>query len=295
MDGALDGAISSGLSSAVYGTDFLEGFSSSMVNTLVNLTLADVQFEIGELGVTYDASGNRIKNANWEGSLPHALLHGLAGCAAGAVQNGGQGCAAGAAGGLAQSLYAGIAKSSEPKAEDYSNPNDFLSAQAAWRSKGLRMVELYSAVAGYFFSGGEGGNVSLASQVGTSAFRNNYLSHDQFSSMIEAFENCEGDTQCMRDVLGEYRVLSLEQEHELALCGSDLSCMAKHLPDLAGTLGSGQIGDFFSDSDLLKIDDPVVQDILRQINAIQEVSLASHGDPPPLNWSAPIVRKRRIR
>ena len=70
-----------------------------MVRTLVNLTLADVQYEIGELGIVRDANGNIIRtNDAWEGSLPHAILHGIAGCAAGAALNGGQGCAAGAAG-----------------------------------------------------------------------------------------------------------------------------------------------------------------------------------------------------
>ncbi|WP_234705183.1 hemagglutinin repeat-containing protein [Sinorhizobium meliloti] len=92
LDGALDGAIGSGLTSLVYGTDFGSGFSQALLSTVVNLALADVQGGIGDLGLG-------------EGTLPSALLHGLAGCAAAEAQGGN--CAAGAAGAVAQSLFAG--------------------------------------------------------------------------------------------------------------------------------------------------------------------------------------------
>lgn len=145
LEGALDGAISSGLSSAVYGTDFLEGFSSSLVNTVVNLTLADVQFEIGELGLE-------------EGSFQHALLHGLAGCAA--AEATGASCAAGAAGGIAQSLYAGTTDEigRHLNAEEHTNTAEFI-----------------GALAGFLFSSGEAENVNVAALVAESGFENNAL------------------------------------------------------------------------------------------------------------------------
>ncbi|MEO1985229.1 MAG: DUF637 domain-containing protein [Martelella sp.] len=68
LDGALDGMVTSGLSSAVYGTDFSSTFSRSLLNTVVNLTLADVQFEIGSL-----AEGMGIPIEEWEGSR-HASM-----------------------------------------------------------------------------------------------------------------------------------------------------------------------------------------------------------------------------
>jgi len=58
LEAGIDSAISSGLSSAVHGTDFGDGFSASIVRTITNLALADVQFEIG--GLFSDANGNPI-------------------------------------------------------------------------------------------------------------------------------------------------------------------------------------------------------------------------------------------
>nr|WP_150526565.1 filamentous hemagglutinin N-terminal domain-containing protein [Roseibium sediminis] len=186
LDGAIDGAISSGLSSAVYGTDFLEGFSSSMLNTMVNLTLADVQYEIGELGVIRDANGDLIEtNKAWEGSLPHALLHGLAGCAAGAIQNGGQGCAAGAAGGIAQSILAGSLSGTQLSDEQQQ-----------------KFAKIVGAFSGFLFSGGDGSNVSIAAHIAESGLRNNRLLHRSEIEWIEEkadeFRNwmCENHGKC---------------------------------------------------------------------------------------------------
>ena len=169
LDGTIDGTISSGLSSAAYGTDFLEGFSSSMVNTLVNLTLADVQYEIGDLGIVRDENGNTLdKDANWEGSLPHALLHGLAGCAAGAVQNGGQGCAAGAAGAVVQSILAGSLSGTQLSDEQQQ-----------------KFAKIVGAFSGFLFSGGDGSNVSIAAHIAESGLRNHRLLHRSEIEWIE--------------------------------------------------------------------------------------------------------------
>jgi filamentous hemagglutinin len=112
---------------------------------VVNLTLADVQFEIGALGLP-------------EGSPAHALLHGLAGCAA--AEATGASCAAGAAGGIAQSLYAGTTDETgrHLNAEEYTNTAEFI-----------------GALAGFLFSSGEAENVNVAALVAESGFENNAL------------------------------------------------------------------------------------------------------------------------
>ncbi|MDD7912016.1 DUF637 domain-containing protein [Pseudovibrio exalbescens] len=186
LDSAIDGVITNGLSSAVYGTDFMEGFSASMVKTLVSLTLADIQFEIGELGIIRDANGDMIQtNEAWEGSLPHAILHGLAGCAAGAAQNGGQGCAAGAAGAIAQSLFAGS-----------------LSGTQLSDAQQQKFTKLVGALSGFLFSGGDGSNVSIAAHIAESGLRNNRLLHRSEIEWIEEkadeFRNwvCENHGKC---------------------------------------------------------------------------------------------------
>ncbi|WP_286906369.1 filamentous hemagglutinin N-terminal domain-containing protein [Roseovarius sp.] len=149
LEGALDGAINSGLGAAVYGTDFLDGFSGALAATVVNLALADAQFEIGELG-----GGS----AQWEGSTGHALLHGLAGCAAAQAQ--GADCAAGAAAGIAQSLYAGR-----------------LNGASLTDEQQQQRAELIGAAVGYIFSGGNPDNVSIASTVALSGIANNRQLH----------------------------------------------------------------------------------------------------------------------
>ena len=290
LDGAIDGAISSGLSSAVYGTDFLEGFSSSMVNTLVNLTLADVQFEIGELGVVRDANGNIVPgDNNWEGSLPHAILHGLAGCAAGAVQNGGQGCAAGAAGGIAQSMFAGVISGKEPAPSDYDDPNSFLEAHAAWKANSSRQVQIIGAIAGYLLSGGEAGNVSSASQIAVSGLENNYLNHTQLEEakrlLAELDELCGGvkyalcaagfdgpRAEAIREELNKLQVASAKNTVEmLQSCGSgDKTACGAHLT-AAKAFNEWRYDGFFNNSNLF------------DVNA-NEVAALDTVNPGNLDW-----------
>ncbi len=207
LEGALDGSISSGLSFAVYGTDFADGFSASLVQTVTNLTLADAQFEIGDLGSGIE---------NWEGSAGHVLLHALAGCAAAEASD--ADCAAGAAGGIAQSVYAGMLGDLPPEE----------------RAQALANSEVIGALAGFAFSGGEADNVVAASSVARSGLENNYLSHDQWAELTVNIESCEGDTSCVEEHLLEYTATSMAQNLELNSCisNSDIACVQGILDDL---------------------------------------------------------------
>ena len=170
LNGALDGAISSGLSSIVYGTDFGTGFSKSLIKTVVSLALADVQFEIGDLGLA-------------EGSLPHALLHGLAGCAAAAAT--GDACAAGAAAAMASALYAGTLQA--PNIAAYNGDTEaYRRAYNDWKTKALATAKMISALAGYVFSEGKGENVTAGASIGASVIANNYLKHDELKLALDA-------------------------------------------------------------------------------------------------------------
>ncbi|KZL25876.1 hypothetical protein PsWM33_01607 [Pseudovibrio sp. WM33] len=217
LDGALDGIISNGLSSAVYGTDFLEGFSSSMINTIVNLAMADVQFEIGELGEGID---------NWEGSFGHALLHGLTGCAA--AEATGASCAAGAAAAVAQSIYAGAQDSNLSQEE---------------QKRALARSKFIGALAGFVFSGGDPANVSIAAAIAQSGFENNYLSHqnlDDLSSALAALkEQCgEDGSACsnyqtrLDTILTSFMVISHGNNKRLANCATR-ECINEHLASAA--------------------------------------------------------------
>ncbi|EFO33270.1 phosphoglycerate kinase [Roseibium sp. TrichSKD4] len=173
LDGAIDGAISSGLSSAVYGTDFLEGFSSSVLNTVINLTLADAQFEIGTLGIE-------------DGSFPHILLHGLAGCAAGAVQNGVGGCASGAAGAATAELVATAWINDQLDSGRFNNLSREERLKEAYkiRSEVIKIGQLFGAFAGYLTSGGDPKNVNIGASVGASSVENNACGSGACAALI---------------------------------------------------------------------------------------------------------------
>lgn len=238
LEGALDGAISSGLSSAVYGTDFGEGFSTALLNTVVNLTLADVQYEIGDLGVIRDENGEIIStNEDWEGSLPHALLHGLAGCAA--AEATGADCAAGAAGAVAQSFYAGSLGN--------------LDAEA--REQLLDNAELIGALAAFAFSGGEASNVTIGAVIARSAFDNNFLYHAEAQAKANAEQgiaDCEdGGRDCteaevaaLQALVDEYQAIDQARDAMLAYaCQNPISQLCIASVSAARVAGGSYLGE----------------------------------------------------
>ncbi|MCB5205540.1 DUF637 domain-containing protein, partial [Neorhizobium sp. T786] len=188
LEGAFDGLISSGLSSAIYGTDFGTGFSTALIKTVVNLALADVQTEIGDLGLA-------------EGSLPHMLLHGLAGCAAAEAQGGS--CAAGAAGGIAQSLYAGYLSGNKPQPGGYDTAAAYAAALSSWHEGSFKAAQLLGAMAGFFVSEGKADNISLAGTISVSGLKNNYLTHEELREYERKLAACGEDEQCLTRVEAE--------------------------------------------------------------------------------------------
>ena len=238
--------ITSGLSSAVYGTDFGSSFSRSLLNTVVNLTLADVQFEIGELGNGLD---------NWEGSPGHMLLHGLAGCAAASAS--GSDCAAGAAGGVAQSLLAGIVSGRVPDQDAYETAEAYEQAFKEWRTAQIANARMVGGLAGYLFSGGEGENVGSASAISGSGIANNYLTHEQKGQFKNALLDCNGDEACIEETSQVFLELSLENNAALldAIEAGDVEAIedarAETVLDLVGLYGDPLTQALFGDSSAL--------------------------------------------
>ena len=164
----------------------------------VKLSNSDVPFEIGEMVVVRDENGKIIsKNKDWEGSLPHILLHGLAGCAA--AEATGASCAAGAAGAVAQSLYAGTLDGTDLSDE-----------------KQQQNVELIAAVAAFFASGGQAVNVNVGASIGVSALINNRQLHRTEAELIE--ENASAFAKI------------------LGLCGNADPCSAEDIEIAIGVL-----------------------------------------------------------
>ncbi|MHA3916768.1 DUF637 domain-containing protein, partial [Halovulum sp. GXIMD14793] len=201
VERGIDAAISSGLTSAVYGTDFADSFVASFGQSVAALALAESQTLIGDQGLV-------------EGSLGHAALHGLAGCAF-AEATGGD-CRAGLAAGIAQSLYAGRI---DPDAPEFD------------RNQALNRAELIGAFAGYLFSGGKGENVSAGSSTARSGLENNYLYHEEAVARARAkaaLHACEsGDTTCtiieaemLRQRIAELDAIDEQRDANLlAACG----------------------------------------------------------------------------
>ncbi len=222
LEGAFDATLSTGLSSAVTGSDFREGLTTSLVRSVVALGLADAQNRIGNI---FEGGAN-----GGEGSLRHALLHGIAGCAA--AEASGADCGAGAAAGIAGAIYSGLQKA--PELDEFGGDQEaYQAAYNVWRSDLLEQAELIGATAGYLFSGGDADNVSVATTVGTSAVANNYLTHAQLSALESEILACSEEEACVRNVVGRYTEISAEQQHRLAMCGTDIACMAPHLQAIA--------------------------------------------------------------
>ncbi len=191
LDQIGDAFVSSALDSAVHGTDFGEALSGALRNVALNNALAATQFGIGNLDLG-------------EGTVEHALLHGLAGCAFAEVTGGD--CAAGAAAGIAQSIYAG-----------YVDRNGLDKGQA------VETAALIGAAAGFFFSSGKAENVSIGNTTAQSGFVNNYLSHDDLANLrsdLLACEEKEGgcSDEDVQALIDKYREISAINDIELANC-----------------------------------------------------------------------------
>ncbi|SNR44703.1 colicin E5-related ribonuclease [Puniceibacterium sediminis] len=220
MEGALDASISAGVQSAANGTNFGEVFQSSFLSSVVSLGLADAQSGIGDIF-------ERGQNGG-EGSLGHVMLHGLAGCVAAEAQ--GANCAVGAAGGIAGAVFSGMQQA--PDREAFANDADYQFAYADWRNTVLKQAELVTLAAGYLFSGGDPNTLSVATSIGTSVVANNYLTHAQFEALENEYAACE-NAECVAEVWNRYGEISAEQQHQLGMCGTDISCMAPHLQAIA--------------------------------------------------------------
>ena len=193
-----DRIISAGVSNVFNGQPFFAGIDSLGRTFLVTEVLAVAQFGIGELG--------NGQNGAWEGSLGHILLHGGAGCIAIELLDGT--CASGFFAGVSQGVLAG------------SNLTDAQKAQLA---------PLVGSLAGFFWADGRAIGVNFAATIAQSGLENNYLSHTQWTTLIAELRACGTDVACAERVNGRYLETSLAQQHAMAMCGSNLACLAPHL------------------------------------------------------------------
>lgn len=132
----------------------------------------------------------------------------------------------------------------EPKPEDYGSLDAYETSHNKWSKTHLTNVEMVSAIAGFFFSGGDAQNVNIAGSTGQSGLQNNYLSHSQFSELEREYDACGEDLACVEKTLEWFLQLSLDQEHKLAMCGANFACSAPHIVALGETFDSAEVKDF---------------------------------------------------
>jgi hypothetical protein len=206
VEAGIDATITSGLSTAVYETDFLDSFGTSMRSSAISLTMADLQNGIGDLNLG-------------EGSFAHAALHGVVGCAAAEALDGN--CASGAAAAIAQSIYAGTLDDTAPDESD-------TAAYAAWQAQVADQAQLIGASVGYITSAGLASNVSNGGSIAQSGVVNNYLNHTEWGAYLDALAACGTDTACLDATNQIYWLVSAENTQRMALCGSNAECLQEH-------------------------------------------------------------------
>lgn len=173
-----DRIISAGVSNVFNGQPFFSGLDNLGRTFLVTEVMAVAQFGIGELG--------NGQNGTWEGSLPHLLLHGGAGCIAIELLNGN--CASGFFAGVSQGVLAG------------SNLTDAQKTQLA---------SLVGAAAGFLWADGQAIGVTFGGTIAESGLMNNYLTHTQLSQLSNELRNCRPtDAACLETVRRKYTSIS---------------------------------------------------------------------------------------
>ena len=221
VDAGIDATLTAGLSTAVYETDFLDSFKGSVASATVNLAMADLQEGIGDLKLG-------------EGSIEHAALHGVVGCAAATALDGN--CASGAAAGIAQSIYAGL-QEGEPNRNDFTSDDAYLASHQMWRNDIAAQTNLLGAAVGYATSSGEAVNVTNAASIAKSGALNNYLSHTNLASLRRDLESCDAkEGGCtlaeLEDILLYYQGVSIANDSALGECQT-VECVAWHMDQVA--------------------------------------------------------------
>jgi filamentous hemagglutinin family protein len=194
-----DRVISAGVSNVFNGQPFFAGVDNLGRTFLVTQVLAVAQFGIGELGNGQDGQ--------WEGSLPHLLLHGSIGCVAIEVLNGN--CASGFFAGVSQGVLAGSSLSDRQKAE---------------------LVTLVGSAAGFLWADGEAIGVTFGGTIAQSGFDNNYLTHLQVNQLEVELTQCyqgTGLVACRDQVYAKFRALSQTNRDAMTAC-TTVACWEYH-------------------------------------------------------------------
>ncbi|MGB3408361.1 MAG: GIY-YIG nuclease family protein, partial [Jannaschia sp.] len=183
------------VSNVLTGRPVFEGLDNLGRTFLVTETLGVVQFGIGGLG-----SGNQ----NWEGSLPHILLHGGAGCIALLALDGT--CGSGFFAGASQGILAGSQLSNAQKEA---------------------LAPFVGGFAGFLFAEGEAIGVTFGATVASSGLSNNYLTHAQIDALYARVVACNFDRNCIEAAYDLYRTYAQQNRTAMEAC-TTAACWEYH-------------------------------------------------------------------
>ncbi|WP_339110155.1 filamentous hemagglutinin N-terminal domain-containing protein [Thioclava sp. GXIMD4216] len=211
LDRLGDRIVSNGVTNVLNGQDFFEGLDDLGRTFLVTETMGVLQFGIGELGAG---------QGDWEGSLPHMLLHGGFGCVAMEVMDGN--CASGFFAGASSSVLAGSGLTDQQK---------------------LDLAPVVGAWASFFWSDGKAVNVSFASTLAQSAVVNNYLTHKDVEEAEALNAECrvnQSEKVCDQRVVDFLAKRSEANDRALIVdCNYDPVCIKGFTYDTANDLITG--------------------------------------------------------
>ncbi len=214
VDAAIDGVVSSGASSAIYGTDFADGFLDAMTSAALN--------ELTALGINSSANTFGHDQFTVQNFIAKATLN----CLNSSLQDGS--CASGAIGTLATEVYLANTDTSFMTASEIADG-----------------VERTAIIFGALASGGDMNNLNLTVNSSSIDVENNYMeSFVGYDTPYDKYlaEQCSGvDGNACRDAyktsLGQSaRMIAEAVIGEVPLIGD--------LADLAQCMGSGSLTSF---------------------------------------------------
>lgn len=206
LDRAGSQLISHGVNQIALGESPFEGLDDLGRSFLASEAMKIAQNGIGDLGKG---------KADWEGSLPHLLLHGGVGCVA--MLGAGGKCQSGFFAGSSQSILSGSSLTDQQK---------------------LNLVSLAGALAGFVDADGNATNVSFGATIGQSGLLHNYLTHADQGALLGELWACESENDGFCDktseIIRKYQLISSARDRQLSItCGSDRDCVNSKLNDVA--------------------------------------------------------------
>nr|WP_163504086.1 DUF637 domain-containing protein [Halomonas socia] len=198
---ATQAAIDAGIRTAIAGGSLGDHLGDSLENAVAHVVSGVLFNAVG------DVSHGRFANASPEKIALHALVGGLTAEAMGGDFKTGA-LAAGANEALVEYLDSHLGSDPETRTHLLTTASQLV---------GIVAAELVN------------GDVYQGAEIAAQATRYNYLRHDQLAMARAELAGCDGDSDCMADVVARYQAISEEQNKAaIEACSTDLAACQEH-------------------------------------------------------------------